>query len=431
MSFKKPEHEYFARLYDSQKEKSQNFLKVLTILIGFTFLFFFLMLLPYVSLQKNDAVATKALDEVNQQIKKNEEEIKPYTEVQNSIANLKKEINDSTRILKDYIQEISIGNPSIQQPLEIFQICSNLDHSPPEFIRCNVNEKVLDLIKGYNNTIFTKVIAPLQKNATQLFDVGSLKIKTMALMNSFKNITLSTNLTESELSKTVAADEQQKQLEKYWSEFGSVVQNEVKKINATLISLQNTRDNLTFEKQQLASAKSNITQRLDEVQFPLGKIPLGINEAISLFPFGIIAGFIVLSILLYQATRLRMRYHIKYVRKYDNSYVRTGKMISEELPIWIDPVSHWIIQILKSLVILIPFIIFLVSWSLITDNWKLNSSVVSESILFGDRQTNQQIFNISNYIVLGLFIVCYGVIGMEWYLYQKSYMEAKKNNPKA
>jgi hypothetical protein len=181
----------------------------------------------------------------------------------------------------------------------------------------------------------------------------------------------------------------------------------------------------------VGSAKSNITHRLDEVQFPLGKIPITINEAISLFPFGIIAGFIVCSILLFQATRLRKRYHLDYVRKYDTNYLRTGKMISEELPIWIDPVSPRYIQILKSIVMLIPFIIFLISWSLILESWNLNSSNVAESILFGDRETNQLIFKISNYIVLFLFICSYFMVGYEWSGYEKQYQKAKNHNPKA
>jgi hypothetical protein len=250
-------------------------------------------------------------------------------------------------------------------------------------------------------------------------------------MDSFRNISLTIDLSTSERNKLAAAQSQEKQLDDYWSEFGSIIGREVNKINSTLLSLQSKKENLTLEKQQYASAKANITHRLNEVQFPVGKIPLGINEAISLFPFGLIAGFVVCTALLCKSIVFRKRYHLDYVRQYDQSYHRTGKMISEELPIWIDPVSALYAQVLKSGVILIPFVIFLLSWSLIVQSWNFNNSAIAESILFGDVQTNRMIFNISNSIVFILFICCYVIIYIEWSNYRDDYLQHKIINSRA
>jgi hypothetical protein len=253
-------------------------------------------------------------------------------------------------------------------------------------------------------------------------------MKTIKLMESFREVSLSLDLSKSVLNKVTAAERQEKLLNDYWNEFGSVIGSEINKINPSLQRLLIKYENLSSEKQQYAAAKGNITYRLNEVQFPVGKIPLGINEAISLFPFGIIAGFIVVTVLFYKSIILRKDYHLRYVRNFDYNFERTGKMISKELPVWIDPLSPWYSQIAKSAVMLIPFVIFLLSWSLIVQSWSLNSSSVAESILFGDRQANQMVFTVSNYIILILFIICYSIIAREWYRYYTRYSEGRNLN---
>jgi hypothetical protein len=426
----KPKHEHYAKLYESQKGKAQDFLKLLSILLGFTFLFFFLILLPYVNLQQREIKTSQALQDINRNIGEKQAQINLYTSVNDNINALQIEIQNSTTELQAYIAKLPALREMSQTPLEIFPNCSNLNRSSDEFITCNVNQKGLTLIAGYNNTIFNKVIIPLQANASKLFNLTSLKMKTNDLVKSFREVSSSLDLSESVIIKETAAEQQNKLLNEYWNEFGSVIGGEINKINPSLQMLLAKHNNLTSEKQQYAAAKGNITYRLNEVQFPVGKLPLGINEAISLFPFGIIAGFIVVTVLFYKSIILRKKYHLDYVRNFDYNFERTGKMISEELPVWIDPLSPWYTQIAKSGVMLIPFVIFLLSWSLIVQSWSLNSSSVAESILFGSRQTNQMVFTISNYVILILFIICYFIIAREWDRYYTCYKRGWNRNRK-
>jgi hypothetical protein len=371
----------------------------------------------------------QALEDINRDIHIKQAQINVYAGVNESMSSIKEDIGNSPSILQDYISKLTTLGEASQTPLEIFPNCSNLNRSSDEFFTCNVNQKGLSLIVSYNETIFNKVIIPLQGNASKLFNLTSLKLKTNDLMESFRKVSSYLDLGESVSNKEMAATQHERLFKEYWNEFNLVIGNEIKKINPALQTLLNKHENLNSEKQQYVSAKGNITNRLNEVQFPVGKIPIGINEAISLFPFGIIAGFISLTVLFYKSIILRKKYHLQYIRRFDFNFERTGKMISEELPVWIDPVSPWYTQIAKSAVIIIPFVMFLLSWSLIIQSWGLNSSLVAESILFGDRQTNQMIFTISNNVILILFIICYFIITREWCRYYIRYMEGRSRNP--
>jgi hypothetical protein len=62
MALTKADHAFYAKLYEFQKSKSTDFVKLLSLVIGFAFLFFFLILLPYVNLQQKEILANTNLD---------------------------------------------------------------------------------------------------------------------------------------------------------------------------------------------------------------------------------------------------------------------------------------------------------------------------------------------------------------------------------
>jgi hypothetical protein len=141
MKITKPKHEYYAKLYESQKGKAQDFLKLFSILLGFTFLFFFLILLTYVNLQQREIKISQALQDINHDIVGRQAQINLYTGVNASFNALQEEIQHSTTELKDYIDSLPAFSEASQTPLEIFPNCSNLNRSSDEFITCNVNQK--------------------------------------------------------------------------------------------------------------------------------------------------------------------------------------------------------------------------------------------------------------------------------------------------
>ena len=120
MTITKPDHEHYAKLYESQKGKSQDFLKILSILLGFTFLFFFLILLPYVNLQMKETKVNHALEDLDREIGEKKTEINIYTGVNESISSIKEDIKNSPSILQDYIRKLAEFSEASQIPLEYF-----------------------------------------------------------------------------------------------------------------------------------------------------------------------------------------------------------------------------------------------------------------------------------------------------------------------
>jgi glucan phosphoethanolaminetransferase (alkaline phosphatase superfamily) len=105
---------------------------------------------------------------------------------------------------------------------------------------------------------------------------------------------------------------------------------------------------------------------------------------------------------------------------------RTFPLATLSYALLISSNGNWIT---KAIVIIIPLIIFVVSWSLIIQSWSMSDTTLAESILSGDTHTNQKVFSVAYFIVLVLFLCCYVIIAREWFIYAKLYRKGKVNDP--
>lgn len=72
---------------------------------------------------------------------------------------------------------------------------------------------------------------------------------------------------------------------------------------------ENIIGSLNDRLKQLEIKKNETSNRLKEIEFPFGSIPIGINESILFFPVGVSAGFWISASLLGDILLLRKRYH--------------------------------------------------------------------------------------------------------------------------
>jgi hypothetical protein len=105
--------------------------------------------------------------------------------------------------------------------------------------------------------------------------------------------------------------------EKLYTEIGNeirfstdpVFMNVTSILSGQIGEFENIVGSLNDRLERLTIREDETANRLKEIEFPFGNIPLGINESILFFPVGISAGFWISASLLGDSLLLRKRYH--------------------------------------------------------------------------------------------------------------------------
>jgi hypothetical protein len=121
---------------------------------------------------------------------------------------------------------------------------------------------------------------------------------------------------------------------------------------------------------QLSKKQNEIEDRLKQIEFPFGKIPIGLDESIFLFPVGLAVGFLICASILGNTIRLRKDIHTRYkIKKDAGANSIADQKVDLIAPLWIDPISKKFYQLLKLMIFLVPLVMFVVSLYLISHIW--------------------------------------------------------------
>ena len=230
-------------------------------------------------------------------------------------------------------------------------------------------------------------------------------------------------------SKLGVRDQLQTEVDKYWNEYYPLIEVQIQKIEPDIHKLIYEKNNLTSQLNLLNDTKQQIEKRIDQIEFPFGKLPIGINDSIYLFPIGIAVGFILIVSIMSDQFKLRQDLFQFYEKKDRNKRYYTNFNFSKIFPIWIDQLNSSIfIKSMKFLLLLLPFIVFLISWYMIDNIWTIDNTNNIDNIIFGDKTLNRYVYQISYLIILGLFIYGYSKIIYEYKKYNKISISNKNIN---
>ena len=174
---------------------------------------------------------------------------------------------------------------------------------------------------------------------------------------------------------------------------------------------------------QVNSEMKEIADKLNQIEFPFGKFPVGIGEAITLFPVLLAIGYLICADLLCQIMRLRKKLEYTYHKRDSKHTVFNIHEIALIVPIWIDPVQSRLRQAIKFTVFIIPFIIFLISSYLILSQnifiWNI------ADILRLNDDLNQWFYGVLFLVSLAFFIYSYYCIIKELIHYHSNLKATK------
>ena len=275
--------------------------------------------------------------------------------------------------------------------------------------------KISKIVNNLNNSLIN-----LDGNLTKLKD-NYYKIIPIAVQKEF-NIPF----------KEAFSNPSQETLLKNATSFNLLITQELEKMRPIFTDINNAinlqlkeyvliSNSLDSNLKLLKDKENETSNRLKEIEFPFGKIPVSINQSISFFPIGLGIGFLICSILLADTIKLRKAYYNEITK--DNTHnekKERGKKISIMAPLWIDPTTRKTYQIIKFIIILMPLVFFGISIYYISHSWDLiiNNKEL-DNIFIGNNISNMVIYIVSYIISIGFFIYGCGRIIMEIRNYPK------------
>lgn len=410
----KIQEEHSQRIFESYKTKSKSFRNYSVILISFGLFFSLAILIPYVSItHRNYNIASKQKD-LEPKIAQREKIIIAYDKVQKGIQKLHDDIKAFPDNLRHYISrklrneyfgsKIRIKRYDTEglTPQDVYLplLCDNFLNEEEKWINCKVSLVVSDVIGGFQETLNSDVASPLQTLDTKSpIEVTKLAEELDSLQTKFEKIyEKNPRFWKTLTGKGKLSIKLDEEVNNFWKKYDSTIKVQSHKLRQELIKLRNIQAQNENELEKLKRKEKDISDRLNHIESPIGRLPLGLNESLLVLPIILAIGFLVWALLFCEIIRLRKAFHNLLQRKDHSRVILTDRQIALIAPLWIDPANHGQNQAIKFLVILILFLIFIMDCSLIYYSWTIPSSFP------GTGKTTLWIYGGLYVISLGLFI---------------------------
>jgi hypothetical protein len=288
-----------------------------------------------------------------------------YREAQAGIDDLHKQINESPKLLRQFLQQLNETQNNamfVQQPLS--------QTNEPFDVR--VRNEVIKHFEIYRNIFHSKIIAPLKQINKDDEIIGKIEKGLDTLQTVFHSrLDSNPNFFYSFQGKGDFYSDLDDDVKNFWDRFSPALAAQQSKLSTELNLMNKSCDSLKQTLTDLKTDEAQITARMEQIEFPLGKIPIGLNESIAVFPLLISIGFLVSLSLFSDTIRLRRNLHNLYNQKDPGTLIYTDEEISLIAPLWIDPLQPKKTQIKKLIGFSVPFFIFVISILIIIYTWLL------------------------------------------------------------
>jgi hypothetical protein len=146
------------------------------------------------------------------------------------------------------------------------------------------------------------------------------------------------------------------------AKFVNDIQQQGQRQASELEQLNGEKMLLIEERRNSTEDRKKIEARINQTQFPFGRLPINLDESIAAFPVALGIGFILSASYLVNSINLRKELHNHYKIKYKDTETKNiDQRISLLASLWIDPTKSKSARIAKFVIFIIPFLIFVLS----------------------------------------------------------------------
>ncbi len=378
----KVKEEHLERLLSAYEARSKEFQRLFGSLVIFALLFLFIILLPYLSLQIENRDTAATLNVLQRQMEPIANHLKTYLQVQNGIQDLSQGLHDSPEELHTFITDLDSicnseaggQNQASQFTQSTVPACPNDKMQRDAWFNQKIQEHVQQQFDDFFKVINQEVIAPLNS-----IDPAGVPLDAAALTKGLSDLqsAFQTKLAEHPgfwrkfEDKVSFYAQLNQELGGVWSTYDAEIKAQSEKLAIELTNLATEKESQEKRQSQLLAAETKISDRLDQIEFPFGKLPIGLTESILIFPLVLSIGFFICTLRLKGAIRTRASIQSLYQQKDSTQQIINAGQISLIAPLPIDPIASKKSQLVQFAVLLVPVVIFMAACGLNLYGWTL------------------------------------------------------------
>jgi len=376
--------EHTGKVYELYQNKANSFQKTFRLLFSFALLFFFIIIIPFVSIRIINERTGLRQEKLKTEIVQKQEILDKYKNIQNAINGLHADLKNGPQQLRKFIfspQRSNIQMPILSQPNMPAQqpIQSPLQQSDIIVDEISLNNRVQREVhrqfETYDTILRRDVLQPLKSlnnDTLVVIDMKSIEAGLDTLKEDFiSELEQNPQFWETYSGKGGFYSTLDDKVQQFWDIHGSQIDKQSRFIQQQSDKLQEIQNKLDDRLNKMKDQEKQIGARLEQIEFPFGKLPVGLTESIAIFPIILAIGFLVIASQLRETIQLRKSFHQLYQRKDPTRTILDDQQIALIAPLWIDPVSPNKQKLARVTILAIPFLIFIVSGILILYNWSI------------------------------------------------------------
>jgi hypothetical protein len=392
------------------KGTAGNFSKALVILLTFTLIFLFLILIPYYSLRIEGSEQRANVTYYSNTIKNLENRLNAMDKITNGLHELrlilartpeegllnvsdfmKRQAENGTLYLDSCSQDYHPRTQTANWTWCKLKLINDFERSEARKIILNeIENPFKQVVKKEDRDRYAQneslALTPINTpNNPELFMYVELRAwrlmadVTSLYDNYYKMINDNSDVLNSAAVREEVIQEMNENLLEFYRDrdaigwqrsfIGSLQGN----LSSTLNALHTAKAILDHRILEISEQENDIASKIESLEFPYGAIPVGLNEAIAFFPLLMAGGSLVTTEMLVKSIKIRHRLH-EYRKKEE---CKAGKFDIKSLVLffhlWLDPADNIFTKSIKFGILLIPFVGYVASFLLIQQLALLNT----------------------------------------------------------
>jgi hypothetical protein len=375
--------EHVERVFHRYEGREKSFRSTLFWLLTFTAFFLFLVLLPYLSIQHELLALPERLVQTEAEIKEREGRIDAFWRSHEGFGRLRALIRSGPDQLREFLGSLSRDVPMAERNAPVVQQmavqetpqadpCAELDGD--ERLGCRVLEHVRGQFKGYRDLLEAEVTGPLLAAGgadAPLVDPGALKEQMDRLEAGFEaRIAENPTFWRAYAEKGEFFVELEEDIGAFWRDYERLIAQQSEVLQREKAALVASQAMLVEDRAGMEQLKGELKTRLDAIDTPFGRLPVGLNEAILGFPVLIAIGFLICMRQLADTASLRSAFAALYRSRDPQGRLLTDRQIALIAPLWLDADVPGRPRALPVLVLAAPFVIFVIAIGAVAYSWQ-------------------------------------------------------------
>jgi hypothetical protein len=384
--------EHLERVFHQYELREKSFRSTLFWLLTFTAFFLFLVLFPYLSIQHELLVLPERLSRTEAEIKAREARIEAFRRSQEGFERLSGVIRRGPDEMRAFLGSLarelpappgagSVPPPMSAQQMNVPQM--NVQQAPEpdacaalagdERYGCRVLEHLRGRFDHYRDLLEAEVTGPLLAAGgagAPLVDPSRLRGEIDRLEARFEaRIAENPTFWRAYEEKGEFFVELEGDIGAFWQDYDRLIGAQSEALEREKAELTAAQARLRGDLADMEQLKGELKTRLDAIDTPFGKLPVGLNEAILGFPVLIAIGFLICMRQLADTARLRGAFTTLYRCRDPQGRLLSRQQIALIAPLWLDADAPGRPGALAVLTLAAPLVIFLIAVAAVAYSW--------------------------------------------------------------